>query len=76
MFTVLIRYQKTKREVLIPAREVEYVPQGEDGAGLLIRSRTEGESNCHLGFSEKNDDNWRDVFVMNEHGQTVARYEL
>jgi len=86
MFTVLIRYQKTHREVLYPARSVEFVPikrrtkglKGEiiepEDAGLLINHTVDGES-CHLGFSD-NDDDARDVFVMNEHGSTVARYLL
>lgn len=70
MLTALVRYQKTRIEVLNPAVSVEFNPD----EGLLIhRNDTQSQ---HLGFSEKGDPNWRDVFVMNENGSTVARYTL
>ncbi len=77
MFSVLIRYQKTRREVLIPARSVEFVPKdGTDEPGLLINYAVEAEGGCHLSMTAEGDDDWRDVFVMNANGQTVARYTL
>lgn len=80
MFSVLIKYKKTGREVLIPARTVEYVPKGsccgDVDEGLLINHAVEAEGGSHLGFTPVGDDDWRDVFVMNSHGQTVARYAL
>lgn len=75
MLTVLIRYRKSGREVLIPAKSVEYVPNG-DEQGLLINHGCEAEGGCQLGPTAKDDENWRDVFVMNDHGSTVARYSL
>ena len=80
MFSVLIRYKKSRREVLIPARTVEFIPEGEKmpnapfEAGLLINHTENGGH--HLGFTPEGDEDWRDVFVMNAAGQTVARYTL
>jgi hypothetical protein len=75
MLTVLIRYNKSRREVLIPAETVEYNPiRKEDGGGLLVVRA--GIGSQHLGFSDTGDEDWRDVFVMNDQGQTVARYTL
>jgi hypothetical protein len=77
MFSVLIRYKKTRREVLIPARSVEFVPKGsDDEPGLLINHAVVAEGGCHLGMTAEGDENYRDVFVMNPQGQTVARYSL
>ena len=83
MFTVLIKYVKSRREVLIPARSVEFSPAGESGEGLLINHGVEAEGGSHLGFTKgENEDrcdeneDWRDVFVMNANGKTVARYTL
>ena len=76
MFSVLIRYQKTRREVLLQARSVEFVPLGESDTGLLINHGVEAEGGCHLAPTQEGDEDWRDVFVMNNAGQTVARYTL
>lgn len=82
MFSVLIRYRKSRREVLIPACSVEFIPEGEKipntpfEPGLLINHGVEGKNGCHLGFTLEGDEDWRDVFVMNAAGQTVARYVL
>lgn len=74
MLTVLIRYKETRREVIIPASSVEFIPVSTgDEPGLLINNGVEAE---HLGLTEKSDPNFRDVFVMNGNGQTVARYTL
>lgn len=75
MLTVLIRYVKTRREVLTPATSVEYQPTEIDAVepGLLILNGDKGQ---HLVPTEKGDENWRYVFVMNENGSTVARYTL
>ena len=75
MLTVLIRYRKTHREVLIPARTVEYVPKGKQDSGLLINHGVQAEGGSHLKHDDCTDD-VRDVFVMNAQGQTVARYTL
>ena len=84
MFSVLIRYQKTRREVLLSAKSVEFVPprtelENEDAAqfaGLLINHGVEEEEGCHISLTPKGNSNWRDVFVMNDQGQTVARYTV
>ncbi len=77
MFTVLIRYNESRRECLIPARSVEFVPNGgEDNPGLLINHGVLAEGGSHLGMTPEGDKNWRDVFVMNAQGKTVARYLL
>ncbi len=85
MLTVLIRNQKTKREIILPAKNIEYIPiptkeETEivdiDRPGLLINHGVEAEGGCHLAMTSIGDDNFRDVFVMNSHGQTVARYIL
>lgn len=81
MFTVLIRYQMTRREVLITAKTVEFLPEGKDdespeAPGLSINHGIDGEKTTFLSLTPKDDENWRDVFVMNEQGQTVARYTL
>lgn len=80
MFSVLIRYKQSRREVLIPARTVEFVPKGsccgDKDEGLLINHAVEAEGGCHLGFTAEGDPDWRDIFVMNANGQTVARYTL
>lgn len=74
MLTVLIRYQKSRIETLTPAHSVEFWPEGTPKAGLLM-THTNGDQS-HVGLSEKGDENWRDVFVMNDKGATVARYTL
>ena len=79
MFTVLLRYVDSRREVLIPARSVEFSPKSSDGGegeGLLINHGVEAEGGSHLGFTEGENKDWRDVFVMNANGKTVARYML
>lgn len=76
MLTVLIRYNKTRRECLFTAKSVEYQPDNGSHAdsGLLINY--DDVHSTHLGFTEPGDEDWRDVFVMNKAGQTVARYML
>lgn len=83
MFTILIRYQKTRREVLISAKTVEFIVPTKDKkesvideAGLLINHGVEAEKGFHLPMTAEGNDDFRDVFVMNENGQTVARYTL
>lgn len=74
MLTVLVRYTHSKREVLFPAQEVEYVPRGVPDAGLLIKF--DYDKGTHLGVTTEGDEDLRDVFVMNDNGATVARYTL
>ncbi len=83
MFSVLIRYKETRREVLISAKTVEFIPPGTvvenkgiDQPGLLINHGVDAERGCHLSMTPEGDPNWRDIFVMNDQGQTVARYIL
>ena len=82
MFSLLIKYQKTHREILISAKSVEFIPPNpkaenpDEFAGLLVNHGVEAEGGCFLSVSEKDDPNWRDVFVMNDNGRTVARYTL
>lgn len=80
MFTVKIIYRKTNREVLISAKNVEFVRPGEgvspESLGLLINHAVPAEGGFHLGMTPEGDEDKRDVFVMNDAGQTVARYEL
>lgn len=71
MLTVLTKYLnggQAGREVLFEATMVEF----KRGDGLVINC---GERSQHFAVSE-NDDDLRDVFVMNSEGQTVARYTL
>ena len=44
-----------------------------DVAGLLVLN---GEEGRHLTLTPIGDLDYRDVFVMNDHGATVARYTL
>lgn len=85
MLTILIKYQKSKREVLFGAESVEYVPppadeterpRGDhgDGEGLLVQLG--GGKAQHLGLTAIGDMDYRDVYVMNDKGSTVARYTL
>ena len=83
MFSILIRYHVSQREVLISAKTVEFIrpskkgdPTPTDIPGLLVNHGVEAEDGCHLGMTEANDPDWRDVFVMNDRGATVARYTL
>ncbi len=92
MFTILIRYNMSKREVLISAKTVEFIrptighagilnakddaPCPVDMPGLLVNHGVEGENGFHLSMTEVDDPDWRDVFVMNAQGATVARYIL
>ena len=80
MFTILIRYRKSLREVLVTAESVEFVrEQGEHGVdkpGLLVNHGVEAKGGFHLEMTAEGDEDWRDVFVMNASGQTVARYTL
>ena len=69
MFTILVRTKKTNREILYLADEIEF--HEEDG----LRFHSVNGNGSHLGIADKEDD-YRDVFVMNENGQTVARYLL
>lgn len=85
MLTILIRYRKTRVEVLKRAESVEYTPPAavdsehpentvkNEHPGLLLTREDDGE---HLPLTPMDDDNYRDVFVMNEQGATVARYTL
>lgn len=78
MFTVLIRYKKTGREVLRTAETVEFISEeGDRQRGLLINSGIDAKSGFHLPMTTEADkDDYRDVFIMNNDGQTVARYVL
>ena len=80
MLTILIRYQKSLREVLIEAESVEFVreqgPHAVDKPGLLVNHGTKAKDGFHLEMTAEGDEDWRDVFVMNASGQTVARYTL
>ena len=85
MFSVLIRYKVSRREVLISAETVEFIPPESpdnkvevlrDMPGLLVNCGVEGEKGCHLAMTPDDDPDFRDVFVMNAQGQTVARYML
>lgn len=72
--TVMVR-QRSGREFIIPAIQVEFVPNTLDEPGLHIMQPA---SKVHLPFSTDPDGDRvdRDVFVMNAAGQTVARYSL
>ncbi len=74
MLTILIRYRQSKREVLFNASSVEYSPSD----GLLLQSTdTERTDNgIKLDFTAVDSTDFRDVFVMNTAGSTVARYCL
>ncbi len=92
MLTVLVRYQISKRECLFTCERVEFAPlrnndersvqsaaslaerdrYNREDAGLLII----GKEEMRLPMTPLGDMDYRDVFVMNEHGKTVARYTL
>ena len=69
MLTVLIRDKKTGREIIYPADEVEF----QKGDGLRFHRPNQTGAHCP---ESKAEDGFRDVFVMNAEGQTVARYIL
>lgn len=74
MLTVLIRDKKTRREFLIECEVVEFEDTGKgDHPGLLLV--LPGAESRHYPLSETEAE-YRDVFVMNAAGQTVARYIL
>jgi len=79
MLTVLIKHKngdQAGREVLVPAKSVEFIPNGSPAGGeLLVNHGVDAEGGFCL-TSSKNGDDWRDVFVMNAQGQTVARYTI
>ncbi len=75
MLTVLIKYVESKRECIIPARSIEFSRAKED-AGLRINLPNEADGSTYLAMTAKGDSDFRDVFVMNDQGQTVARYSL
>jgi len=69
MLTVLIRGKKS--EILLEASEVIYHDRPSQDEGVLV-TRPDG-SKSHFTFGE--DDHPRDFFVMNENGNTIARYK-
>ena len=74
MMTVMIRHKVTRREFLIACEAVEFEDSGKgDHPGLLLI--VPGADSRHYALSEMEAD-YRDVFVMNAAGQTVARYTL
>jgi hypothetical protein len=77
MLSVLIKHRSTGRDVLFgDVVSVEFeaiVPGTRPGAGLLVNFS--GDRSSHWALSDMSDDQ-RDVFVMNEAGQTIARYVL
>ncbi len=72
-FSVLIRNKKTKVETLYIADQIEF----DEKEGLYLYQRCYGDSipSQHFMLSEKEED-YRDVFIMNESGQTITRYFL
>ena len=84
MLTVLIRYRVTRTETVQQVKTVEFYPNEKLGkrsdgyerppAGLLLVY--DDNESSHLSPTPEGDENWRDVFVMNAQGQTVARYTL
>ena len=74
MMTVLIRNKATRREFLTECEAVEFEDYGKGEHPGLLLVRPEAESQ-HYALSETEAD-YRDVFVMNAAGQTVARYSL
>ena len=78
MLTVLIKYKngdQVGREVLVSAKSVEFTPDGSPAGGELLVNLGVEEGGFCLTSSE-NEGDWRDVFVMNAQGQTVARYTI
>ena len=83
MLTVLIRYRETRIETLQQVKGLEFYPKpdnesGDDGErplpGMLLVY--DDDTSNHLSPTPEGDEDWRDVFVMNAQGQTVARYTL
>ncbi len=69
MFTILIKYKNSNYENLYTADSIEFNQE----TGLSFNSLN--GHGYHFGVSDL-DEEVRDVFVMNNSGQTVARYLL
>jgi hypothetical protein len=67
----MIRNKKTRRETIYEASHVECQEAGEDATLLVFHPTGDGYSSIGASASE---DDYRDVFVMNANGKTVARY--
>ena len=74
MFTIMIRHLVSGREYLTTCEAVEWEKDKEAPNSGLLLVRKDGTS-VHYGPSDISDDR-REVFVMNDAGQTVARYLL
>ena len=75
MLTVLMKYRISKTEIVQEVKCAEFYPlDGELPPGILLHY--DDEHCTHLCPTAEGDEDWRDVFVMNSEGQTVARYTL
>lgn len=74
MLTVLVIHKSSGRKVLLEADRVEFQDEDGPGQGLLV-CRDDNNSAHHYSPSKDSEDA-RDVYVMNDAGQTVARYTL
>ena len=76
MLTIMIRHSDTKREFITPCKTLEYVQKAtlEEPAGLLVQ--LENDDFVRYPVRDHDGEPYRDVFVMNDAGQTVARYVL
>ena len=74
MFTVLVRHESTAVESIYQAESVDFIPGHRDSKSALAHVILNGEGLGRTLVSDKRDP--RLVFVMNEAGQTVARYKL
>ena len=72
MLTVLARYEDG-REILRSATDVKFFPRHKDKHEYLVINQ--GEQGFVIGKAE-NPQIPRQVFVMNEKGSTVRRYQL
>lgn len=79
MLTMKIKYQESNIEVVELVEKVEYIPphsrkEDHPAPGLLVEYGNGRAS--HLCLTPLGDTDYRDVFIMNDKGSTVARYTL
>lgn len=79
MLSMLVKYRKSGIENVCLVERVEYYPpqhgkENNPEPGLLVEY-SNGKA-VHLPLTPIGDEDYRDVFVMNEKAATVARYTL
>lgn len=76
MFTILVKEKKSGREELLcDVAHVTLDPKGDDSTMPGLHIRYSDNAGLHYPISQ-DVGGFRDIFVMNEAGATVARYAL